>query len=326
MPRIISHDQMQSLLKMEEVIDAVEEGFRSCAGNDYNTPVRLPLEVPDQNAVVLYMPAYLTKPQTLGAKVVSVFPDNPSRKLPVIIGTYLLHDAATGELMAIMDATYMTGIRTAAASAVATKYLARDDVETLGIIGAGVQATYHIEALCCIRNFNRILVYNRTPENGAAFIKTLTDSYAIPIEQVYNADDIARNADVIATCTRSMEPVLDGRQLKPGVHINAVGAFTPEMRELDEYTIQNARLIVDTYEGALAEAGEILIPMNRGTMTREDIHAELAEVVDGSKAGRSMEDEVTVFKSVGFAMEDAVTAHLAYQGALKRGVGTDVEL
>ncbi|MEE2709788.1 MAG: hypothetical protein VYA69_09355 [Gemmatimonadota bacterium] len=326
MPRILSHEQMQSLLNMDDVIDTVENGFRSCTDQSFNTPVRLPLDVPDQNAVILYMPAYLSDPKTLGAKVVSVFPDNTMRDLPVIMGTYLLHDAESGELNAIMDATYMTGIRTAATSAVATKYLANENVRTLGIVGAGVQARYHVEALCCVRSFERILVYNRTIENGKVFVERMAKSCPVPIELVNQTNDIAVTADVIATCTRSKEPVLDGRRLKSGVHINAVGAFSPEMRELDEYTILNSRVIVDTYGGALTEAGDLLIPMNSGTLTRQDIHAELSEVVSGLKPNRQSNDEITVFKSVGFAMEDAVTAHLAYQRALASGVGTDVEL
>jgi ornithine cyclodeaminase/alanine dehydrogenase-like protein (mu-crystallin family) len=326
MLRVLSNHQMKQLLRIDEVIGVIETGFRSLADAPCRAPVRLALELPEREDVVLYMPAYLTRDHVLGAKVVSVFPENGLRNMPVVSGTYLLHDAETGALKALMDATYMTGIRTAATSAVATKYLARDSPDTLGIIGAGVQAEFHVEALLLVRTFRRVLVYTRSQERGLAFVERMALRCDVPVELASSAEEVARQSDVIATCTRSQDPVLEGRFLRPGVHINAVGAFTPEMRELDELTVVNARIVVDTYEGALAEAGDILIPMRTGAIDQEHLHADLTQILTGQREGRTDDRSITVFESVGFAMEDAVTASLAYDLAVENDVGTMVDL
>ena len=310
---------------MPDVIDAIETGFRECATGTYNIPVRLPLDVPERDAVVLFMPAYLPRSSTLGAKVVSVFPMNASGDLPVITGTYMLFDAETGAMLAVMDATYMTGIRTAAASAVATRYLARPNARVLGVFGAGVQARFHVDAMQSVLDIEEILVYNRTRAHGEIFAEEMAALHPARVHPVTTPDDCAA-ADILVTCTRSPVPLFTGDVLKPGTHINAVGAYTPDMRELDHKTIQQATVVVDTYDGAMAEAGDILIPMKQGLITKKDIHAELGEVVTGQKPGRSSADEITVFKSVGFAMEDAVTARLVYERSIVRNVGTDVSL
>ena len=325
MTRILSRANVESLLTMPDVIDAIETGFRECATGAYHIPVRLPLDVPDRDAVVLFMPAYLPRSSTLGAKVVSVFPMNAGGDLPIITGTYMLFDAETGVLLAVMDAAYMTGIRTAATSAVATRYLTRPDARVLGVFGAGVQARFHVEAMLTVLGIEKILVYNRTRSHGKVFAKEMAAQHSVPVYAVTTPDECAV-ADILVTCTRSPVPLFTGDVLKPGTHINAVGAYTSEMRELDHKTIQRATIVVDTYDGAMAEAGDIIIPMKQGLITQDDIHAELGEVVAGQKPGRSSEDEITVFKSVGFAMEDAVTARLAYERAIVRNVGTDVSL
>lgn len=325
MLRVLSDSQMKQLLRMDEVIGAIETGFRSLADNPCRAPLRLALEIPQREDVVLYMPAFLHSHQVLGAKVVSVFPDNALRGLPVVTGSYLLHDPETGALKALMDAAYMTGIRTAATSAVATRYLARDPVDALGIIGAGVQAEFHVEALLLVRAFRRVLVYTRNQERGLAFVEKMALRYDVPIELSSSAEEVARQSDVIATCTRSHDPVLEGQLLRPGVHINAVGAFTPEMRELDEFTVVNARIVVDSYEGALAEAGDILIPMATGAIGRDHLHADLTQILAGQRAGRTDNTSITVFESVGFAMEDAVTARLAFDLAVQNEVGVKVD-
>lgn len=325
MIRILSRTEMSSLLSIEDVIAAVENGFRQCAGGDYHIPVRLPLEVPKQDAVVLFMPGYLPFADILGAKVVSVFPGNTERGLPIIIGSYMLCDAETGNLLALMDATYMTGIRTAATSAVATKYLARKDAHTLGIFGAGVQARAHIHALCAVRDVQDVIIYNRTQQHGENMAGEIS-SQVPSVRTVSDPNECLRNADIIATCTRSSHPLFDGRRLRPGTHINAVGAFTPTMREVDTETVRRSKIIVDTYIGALAEAGDLLIPIQEGRMTKDHLHAELGEVVAGMKPGRTSDHEITLFKSVGFAMEDAVTARLAYDRAVAQNIGTMVEL
>ena len=322
--RLLSRSDMASVLTMPDVIEAVEEGFRSVGEKDH-VPVRLPVQVVDRPAVTLFMPAYLHGSRTLGAKVVSAFHDNPSRGLPMISGFYVLCDADTGRLIALMDATFLTGIRTAAASAVATKYLAREDSRVLGVIGAGVQGRFHVDAIRAVRPIERVVVYNRTPGRGSALVDELNSS-AIPCRLADTASECAAEADVLAVCTSSGSPLFDGGLVRPGTHVNAVGAFIADRRELDTTLIQRARVCVDTYDGAFEEAGDILIPLRAGDITRDHVQAELAELVTGRKGGRASQDEITVFKSVGYAMEDAVTARLAFERAAAAGTGTVFDL
>lgn len=315
---------MASVLTMPDVIEAVEEGFRTVGGKD-DVPVRLPVRVADRPSVALFMPAYLHGQHTLGAKVVSAFHDNPSRGLPMITGFYVLCDAETGRLIALMDATYLTGIRTAAASAVATKYLARKDAKVLGIIGTGVQGRFHADAIAAVRPIERIVAYNRTAGRGRAFLAEL-ESRGMSCRLVDTAADCAAEADVLAVCTSGKTPLFDGGRVRPGTHVNAVGVFTADSQELDAGLIRRARVFVDTYEGAFEEAGDILVPLRAGDISRDHILAELAELVAGRKAGRTGDEEITVFKSVGYAMEDAVTAKLAYERATAAGTGSVFDL
>ena len=322
--RLLSRSDMASVLAMPDVIEAVEEGFRSVGEKDH-VPVRLPVQVADRPAVALFMPAYLHGAHTLGAKVVSAFHDNPSRGLPMITGFYVLCDAETGRLIALMDATFLTGIRTAAASAVATKYLAREDAKVLGIIGTGVQGRFHVDAIAAVRPIERVVAYNRTAERGRAFVEGL-QSRGLSCRLADTAAECAAEADVLAVCTSSSTPLFDGGLVRPGTHVNAVGVFTADSQELDSTLIQRARVFVDTYEGAFEEAGDIIVPLRAGEIARDHILAELPELATGRKAGRTNRDEITVFKSVGYAMEDAVTAKLAYERASAAGTGSVFDL
>lgn len=315
---------MASVLTMPEVIEAVEEGFRSAGVKD-DVPVRLPVHVADRPSVALFMPAYLAGSHTLGAKVVSAFHDNPARGLPMITGFYVLCDAETGRLIALMDATFLTGIRTAAASAVATKYLAREDARILGIIGTGVQGRFHVDAISAVRPIEQIVAYNRTPERGRAFADDLA-SRGLSCRLAANADDCAAEADVLAVCTSCKTPLFHGSLVRPGSHVNAVGVFTADSQELDTGLIQRSRVFVDTYEGAFEEAGDLIVPLRAGDISKNHVLAELTELVTGRKEGRTDDGEITVFKSVGYAMEDAVTARLAYERATDSGAGATFDL
>ncbi|MCY3770570.1 MAG: ornithine cyclodeaminase family protein [Gemmatimonadetes bacterium] len=322
--RLLSRSDVASVLTMPDVIEAVEEGFRS-AGEKDHVPIRLPVHVADRPSVALFMPAYLYGSNTLGAKVVSAFHDNPARGLPMITGFYVLCDAETGRLIALMDATFLTGIRTAAASAVATKYLAREDAKVLGVIGTGVQGGFHVDAITAVRPIERIVVYNRTVDRGRAFAEGL-ESRGMSCRLVCSAAECAAEADVLAVCTSSSTPLFDGDLVRPGTHVNAVGVFTPDSQEMDATLIRRARVYVDTYEGAFEEAGDIIVPLRAGDITRDHVLAELTELVTGRQEGRTSDAEVTVFKSVGYAMEDAVTARLAYERATASGVGATFDL
>ena len=322
--RLLNKSDMATLLNMPDVINVVEQGFSLVGGEDH-VPIRLPIEVADHSGVVLFMPAYLSSSQTLGAKIISCFSDNPSLGHPTITGFYVLSDAKTGRLLALMDATFLTGIRTAAASAIATKYLARNYAKVLGVIGAGLQGRFHVDAIRSVRPIEQTLVYNRTPERGSTFVDDLV-SNAIPSQQAKTVSECVTKAEILVVCTSSQTPVFDGSLVQPGTHINAVGAFTPETRELDTALIQRSNVYVDTYVGVSEEGGDIIIPQRSGDITKDHIRAELSELVTGRKEGRIDSEEITVFKSVGYAMEDAVTAKLAYERAVDLDIGTVFDL
>ncbi len=321
MPVILSRKDLRELLTMAEVIEAVENGFGEYKRGRCIIPVRMPVSVKGADGVFLLMPAFLEKGNAFGTKIVSVFPENPSRGLPTIEGTYMLNDPTTGEFLALMDGIFLTAVRTGAASAVATKHLARKDASLLGILGTGAQAPFQVEAICAVRPIREILAFDTDREKARTFSKTLSKNLKIPVRVVPSPRDVVIHSDILTTVTTSSEPVFDGNDLKPGTHINAVGAFTPEMRELDDVTVEKAQIIVDTYDGCMAEAGDLLIPMRTGRLSRGDIHADLGEIVIDQKPGRTRDDEITLFESVGFALEDLVTARLAYQRAKERGIG-----
>jgi ornithine cyclodeaminase/alanine dehydrogenase len=326
MPLILSRRDLIQILDMPEVIAAVEAGFRQHAEGQVRAPVRLPLPVPNSNGIFLFMPAYAIASEALGTKIVSVYSDNPKRGLPLIFATILLNDPATGELLALMDGTYITGIRTAATSAVATKHLANPDAKVLGIFGAGVQGRFHLWAMLTVTpTIARVFVNDLDPARARTFADEMEVKHRVEVIATTNPAEVVRQADIVCTCTTSTAPVLAAPDLKAGTHINAVGAYTPQMRELDTATVQRACVVVDTYDEAFTEAGDILIPISEGVISREHVLAQLGEVVVGKRVRHSPND-ITLFKAVGFAMEDAVTARLAYDKARERGIGFTSEL
>lgn len=321
MPVILTRKHLKELLTMAEVIDAVEEGFSEYKAGRGVVPVRMPVEIERKKGVFLFMPAYLHKENRFGIKIISVFPGNLMRGLSTLQAAYMLNDPMTGEFLALMDGIILTAIRTGAASAVATKYLARQDAAVLGIIGTGAQAPFQAEAICAVRSIQKILAYDKDKSRAKRFAQNTSRSLNVAIEAMGSPREVVEQSDILVTVTTSATPVFSGQDLKLGTHINAVGAYTPEMRELDDVTIGRARIVVDTYEGCMAEAGDLLIPLKEGRLSREGVHADLGEIVLGRKPGRTRADEITLFESVGFALEDLVTAHLAYQKAIERGIG-----
>jgi alanine dehydrogenase len=306
---------------MADVIDAVERGFRDYKTGKCTVPVRMPVKIEKAEGVFLFMPAYLEKEGFFGTKIVSVFPRNLEKKLSTIQAAYLLNDPTTGELLALMDGILLTAIRTGATSALATKYLSRKNSEILGIIGAGAQAPFQVEAISNVRAIHRMLVYDKDRKVAENFSEAVSKSLRIPVHMMATPREVVIDSDILVTVTTSTTPVFDGHHLKGGTHINAVGAYTPEMRELDDVTIGKSKIVVDTYEGCMAESGDLLIPMRNGKLSKEDIYADLGEIVLAQKPGRTREDEITLFESVGFALEDLVVARLAYRSASEKGLG-----
>jgi alanine dehydrogenase len=335
---ILNESELRKLLSMREVVRAVEEGFRLMGLGVARAPERLNMAVPELGGTVLEMPAALlpvrdsgskdSEPPftALGTKIVSVFAGNTDRGIDVVQSFYALLDPETGTPLAIMDGKFITGIRTAAASAVATSYMAPAGQKTLGILGAGVQARFHIEAMIEMGGIARVIIKSRSEIKARELAARIAAVYRIDVEIADSVGRVLTDANVICTCTTSAEPLFDGNSAAPGTHINAVGAFTPQTRELDSRTVSRARVIIDADQSAGVEAGEILIPLSEGTIDRSHVKGTLSDVVLGKVAGRTSADQVTVFKSCGLAIEDLVTASLAYKNALRNGVGVRVAI
>jgi len=283
--------------------------------------LRVGVEPPGTGGVLLAMPCALdAEPRALGAKIVSVFRGNPARGLPTVTSTYVLSDYETGAPLAIMDGSYLTAIRTAAGSAVATRELARPDARSLGVFGTGVQARFHVETIRRVRTIERVLVSATSEPKGRAFADWVTQTTGIAAEVAEPADTSA--ADIVAACTTSATPVVLDEHVRAGAHINAVGAFTPTTRELPSALVGRARIFVDTRAGALSEAGDLLLAVHDGRFVLDDVAGEVGEVLLRRARGRASASEVTVYKSVGAAFLDAATARLAYDQAGPHAVGT----
>jgi ornithine cyclodeaminase/alanine dehydrogenase-like protein (mu-crystallin family) len=301
--RTLTETDVQLLLNPRPVIGAIEEAFRE----RYPYTVMPPRTHMDLGAkgVFLVMSCYDASGRALGMKLVLV----PSERGKSLQATYLLFDTETGRPSLMLPANTMTDLRTAAVSAVATKFLARPDARVLGIFGAGRQARAHLQLLPLVRKFERFLACASTEARSREFAREMSLLLEKPVEPV-DARGCAAESDVICTCTTSKEPLFDGKLVRPGTHLNLVGAFQPGTREVDDFTVQSSRVVVDTYEGALAEAGDLLIPMNSGVIGQEHIRADLHELVSHKKRPRTSNSDITLFKSVGCALEDLVTAEL----------------
>jgi alanine dehydrogenase len=297
----LTEDQIRRAVNVGQVIEAIRAAFVR-GFSSVHMPVRTSVQL--DGAILLIMPCYDSALNAAGAKVVSVSNQG-------VEAVYHLIDSRTGMRLAHMEANYLTELRTAATSAVATDLLARADVKTLGIFGSGRQAAIHFAVLPRVRQFERFLVCGSGRSDLIDFCATMKAEQGIEVKAA-SAESCARESDVICACTTATEPLFDGRWLTPGTHLNLVGAFQPHTREVDDETVRRARVVVDTYEGALAEAGDLLIPMKDGTIGREHILADLHEIASGKKKVRTGCDDITLFKSVGCALEDLVTARLVY--------------
>ena len=288
------------------------------------------MRVPGASGFVGLMPGYIAPGErrdgALGLKAVLVFPANAERGIETHQGAVLLFEADTGRLSAMMDGAAITAIRTAAVSGVATDLLARPDSVELAILGAGVQARTHIDAIAAVRPLRRVRIWSRNPDRAAALALEQRSRFNFPIEAEAMADAAVRGADIVATVTASAEPILQRGWLKEGVHINAVGSSIPTSREIDTPTMAAARLFVDRRESALAEAGDLLIPMLEGAVKGDHVQAELGEVLTGKKPGRRSARELTLFKSLGLAVEDVASAAYIVRRARETGTGQTVQM
>lgn len=323
---LLTREDLEKVLAMREVIEAVEKAFLELYHEKAKVPLRTILEVEKHNGFLLYMPSYLESSKALAVKVVSLYPENPKKGIPSVLASILLNDPETGKPLAFMEGTYITAMRTGAASGVATKYLARKDAKTVGIIGAGVQARTQLWAVYEVRNIEKAYVYDINKEKSQNFADEMSKKFGVEIDVVESPKEVAENSDILIIATTARKPVLRGEWVKEGTHINSIGWVGKDARELDSETVKKSKLVVDSREGVLNESGDIIIPIKEGIIDETHIYAELSELVAGAKKGRDNDREITLFKSVGLAIEDAITAKLAYEKALKLGIGTHVEL
>ncbi len=327
--RILTGGDVRRAVEMVTAINAVQDAYEQLSAGHVELPLRTAVPVRERAGTTLFMPAYLEQSDALGVKIVSVFPRNRNRGLPTIHALVVVVDAETGQPSAIVDGTYLTALRTGAASGVATRLLARADARVAAIFGAGVQGHSQLEAVSAVRRLERVWVYDLHPETSAVFVAEMRGRDApIPadIRVASSPEEAVREADVICCATSSATPVFPDGALPPGVHINGIGSYTPEMQEVPGETVARAKVVVDSRAAVLAEAGDLLIPIQQGLLSPEGIHGEIGEVAAGQIAGRESETEVTFFKSVGVAVQDVAVAELVLRRALALGLGADIEV
>jgi ornithine cyclodeaminase len=313
--------QVHEHLPMARCMDLMRDALSTLARGDAVLPLRNMVRLPDQSGLLGLMPGYLGEPQAFGLKVVSVMPGNHGTGYDSHQGVVMLFGTQHGEPLAILDANAITAIRTAAVSGAVTRVLAREDAGDLAILGSGVQARTHLEAMRAARALRRVRVWSRTGANAERFAREQGARFGLAIEVTADAESAVRGADLVCTTTSSREPVLLGRWLAPGVHVNAVGACFAGSRELDAEAVARARLYTDRHESCMAEAGDFLIARAEGAVTDAHLVGEVGEVFVGRVPGRTRPDEITLFESLGLAVEDLASAHALLELARKDGVG-----
>ncbi len=323
---VLSQTEIRELLPMDRCIDLMAEALTGLSAGEAVNPLRRGIFLPDRSGLLGLMPAYTAEPAALGLKVIAVFPDNHGSELDSHQGIVALFDTQNGRPLAILEASEITAIRTAAASGLATRLLAREDASELAILGSGTQARTHLEAMAAVRPLSGVRVFSPHREHREKFAAQACQRLSLPVRAVDSAEEAVRGADLICTTTTSADPVVHGDWIQAGAHINAAGASVASARELDTESVVRARLFVDCRESAVNEAGDFLIPQQEGAVTDDHIQGELGEILLGRIQGRQSADEVTLFKSLGVAVEDLAAAAYIYKEAKARGVGTEVEL
>lgn len=307
--RHITADEIERTLTMPEAIRAVKEAFIQLSSGRANVPARTSIELPELRTTALVMPAYLPATKRIGLKLISLCEDNPAKGLPLAQAVTILMDAETGTPLAVLDASYLTAVRTGAASGAATDALARKDARVAAIFGAGVQGRTQLEAVASVRALEKALIFDIDPRAAARFAEEMGRRLSLRVEPAPSPQAL-READIVCTATTSAVPVLSDLDLKPGAHINAVGSYKPHVRELPAETVIRARVFVDHRPSALEEAGDLIIPLRAGLIDESHILAEIGEVLAGLAPGRLSEEEITLFKSVGNAVQDLAVAGL----------------
>jgi len=321
----LTQRDVESILDMKGALEAVENGFREMGLGQVEMPPRVYLHFEKYNGVLIAMPAYIKGLDTAGVKIVTVHPENPEKyKLPSVIATIILNDPMNGKPLAIMDGTYVTALRTGGAGACGAKYLSRKDSKVAAIIGLGVQGRSQLMGLCEVRDIDKAKVFDAVPAARKRYVDEMGTKLGLDIEAVDSVEVAVKDADIIVTCTPSPKPILRGELIRDGMHISAIGADTAAKRELDSSVFKKVdKVVVDFIPQALV-VGDFAVPISEGVMKKEDIYAELGEIVVGKKRGRERSDEVTLFKATGMAIQDVGTAFKVYNLAKERGIGKEI--
>ncbi|MBL8172165.1 MAG: hypothetical protein JNJ50_28660 [Acidobacteria bacterium] len=326
--RFLNRTTIERAITMRAAVEIVRSAFQALSTGEANVPVRLSVAEPQHDGVTLFMPGYLPGSDALAIKIVSVHGRNPARQLPRINALVILIDPATGVPLAALEGGFLTALRTGAGSGVATDLLANPHAETAAIFGAGTQARTQLLAVAAVRQLKRCWIYAPRSERAEQMIAEMQPH--LPAVELLAAASPAlavRDADVICAATNSHTPVFDGRDLKPGAHVNAVGSYQPHVQEIDAVTLQRAsKIVVDQRAAALDEAGDLLIPLSQGVITLADIYGEIGEIAAGLKPGRERTEDITYFKSVGNAVQDVAVAHAIYRKALQENLGVEFDL
>lgn len=323
---VINAHEQKILADMNEVIEHTAIALRAFSAGKTITPIRAALPFAGAQNTALVMPSAAEELATVGLKVVMVTPGNREQGKKSINGVVMLSDFETGEPMALLEGSYLTMVRTGAISGVATKHLARTDSKILSIIGTGAQAEGLVEAMLAVREIEKVMLYNRTEKKANEFAEYITQKHNKQVEVFTDPNEAIREADILVTATNASSPVFSPN-LKPGVHVNAVGSFRPTMQELPSQVISTAeKVVVESIEAALEETGDLQIPIQEGVFKETGIYAELGQIVSGERTGRDCDNELTVFKSVGLAVVDIVVAKYFYEKAMKNKLGTKIIL
>ena len=326
---ILNADDVRKALPMKEAIEAMKKAYASLSNGTAVVPLRTPLSIPNSEALSLFMPAFVNSQDgdALAIKVVSLFPGNPSRGLAYIQAAVLVFDPQSGRAIALLEGSSLTAIRTGAAGGAAIDLLARPESEVVAIFGAGAQGRTQLEAACTARTIQTAFICDRNIDKAQAFADEMKGKAAITtdIRVASSAMEAIEQADIICTATTSTTPVFDPQHVKPGTHISAVGSYTPEMQEVPAETLQSAKIFVDSRSASMAEAGDLIQPIRGGLFDESHIYGELGELVLGKIPGRESQEEITYFKSVGIAVQDALAAQVALSNAQKMNIGTQVD-
>ncbi|HXV44477.1 MAG TPA: ornithine cyclodeaminase family protein [Anaerolineae bacterium] len=323
--RILSAEDVRRALPMSQAIETMRSAFGQLSANEADVPLRTRLQT--DKGLLLFMPAFLRQSREIGFKMVSIWGDNPARGLPAVIALATVIDPDTGEPLALMNGEALTALRTGAGGGLATDLLARPDASVVAVFGSGVQARAQLEAACVVRQVKEVRIFGRTPSSVEAFAAEVaawpgTREVAI----AGSRREAVNGADIVIAATTSEKPVFDGRDLSPGAHVTGVGSYAPHMQEVDEETVRQAKIVVDSLQACLAEAGDLIVALEKNVISKLDIHAELGQIVNGERPARESREEITFFKSVGVAVQDAAAANAVLRAAEAQGLGTVVKL